>query len=302
MTDSHDPWEAARERQREDVQAIFAKRAAAPVTDRRREFRLSRRNSAIVLAVIAAIGLVALLVVPAMRDDAAHERAAAAARAEAPRGRRSAPGSPRSRRRTSRAGPRRRAGEDPLAYRARLVTAGAAPSRPTRKHADEAGHGRRPGGRHRVRSRIPPRRRGRAQEADPAIPANRYECIAYERKFPLSELEGKARTGIIGVPYWLVVDYAHGELSLLPHRAARRRGRQGARRSCACSRSAATRCYAASRARVALESAGGGTSRTFEPRQPTVFHIDSSLAGQTSQMITPMKLSSSPAARPGRSP
>ncbi len=44
-------------------------------------------------------------------------------------------------------------------------------------------------------------------ETDPTVPKGRYECVAYERRFPLSELEGKARTGIIGVPYWLVADY-----------------------------------------------------------------------------------------------
>jgi hypothetical protein len=205
MTDSHDPWEAARERQRKDVQAIFAKREGAPVTDRRREFRLSRRNSAIVLAVIAAIGIVAALVVPAMRDSAAEERAAERAKQErlvaAEQARIT-----REQRPQFASGPARRPRETVLAHRARLVEAGAAIITADARRRMKAGTISGPVAGTEC-TPFPTTATRRTQEADPRLPANRYECLAYERRFPLSELEGKARTGIIGQPYWLVVDY-----------------------------------------------------------------------------------------------
>jgi hypothetical protein len=37
--------------------------------------------------------------------------------------------------------------------------------------------------------------------------------MAYERRFELSELEGRKRTGIIGAPYWLVVHYRTAKLT-----------------------------------------------------------------------------------------
>src|SRR3954467_14661860 len=124
MTESHDPWEAARERQREEVQAIFAARSRGAVTDRRRESRLSRRNTGlVVLAVLALLGAAAL-VIPNWRDSAAKlhakERAALARLAAAERARITRLQTPRFA-----TGPERRPGEESLAYRARLVDAGA---------------------------------------------------------------------------------------------------------------------------------------------------------------------------------
>jgi hypothetical protein len=59
-----------------------------------------------------------------------------------------------------------------------------------------------------------PRSDGRArEERDPSVPANRYECLAYERQFSLPKLNGKARTGGIGVLYWLVADYRSSRLT-----------------------------------------------------------------------------------------
>lgn len=205
MTESHDPWEAARARQREDVQAIFAKREARPVEDRRREFRLSRRNSAIVLAVIVVIGLVAVLLVPAMRDDAARQRAAQARQQAkliaAERARIIAAQKPHFA-----PGPPARAGQDPLAHRRRLLTAGAGVITLDARRRVRSGEIDGPVAGTEC-TPFPTTQARRDQEADPALPRNRYECVAYERKFPLSELEGKARTGIIGQPYWLVIDY-----------------------------------------------------------------------------------------------
>jgi type II secretory pathway pseudopilin PulG len=211
MSDSHDPWEAARERQREEVKRIFAERQSAPVSDRRREFRLSRRNSAIVLAVIAVIGLAAVIVVPNLRSDAAGERATEAAKQRrlvaAERAR-----IIREQRPHFAAGPPRRAGEGALAHRRRLLGAGRAII--TRDARARVAAGTIDGPVQGTQCTPFPTTDGRrAQERDPAIVANRYECVAFERKFPLSELEGKARTGVIGAPYWLVVHYRTARLA-----------------------------------------------------------------------------------------
>jgi hypothetical protein len=211
MTDSHDPWDAARESQRKDVQAIFAKREAAPVQERRREFRLSRRNSMIVLAVIALIGLVAAAIVPAMRDDAANERAAAARKQKRLEAEEFARITKEQIPRFA-TGPQRRPGESVLGHRARLVTAGAAVIETDAKRRMRLGTVDGPVAGVEC-APYPTTETRRAQESDPALRANRYECVAYERKFPLSELEGKARTGIIGVPYWLVLHYESARMA-----------------------------------------------------------------------------------------
>jgi type II secretory pathway pseudopilin PulG len=211
MSDSHDPWEAARERQRDEVKAIFAKRESAPVADRRREFRLSRRNGAIVLAVIAVVGVVAAIVVPQLRSSAADERAAEAARKQrlvaAERAR-----IVRLQRPHFAAGPPRRAGEAALAHRQRLLGAGEAVILRDARARFRAGTVDGP-----IKGAqcapFPDTDGRRAQERDPSLRANRYECVAYERKFPLSELEGKARTGVIGTPYWLVLHYGTARMA-----------------------------------------------------------------------------------------
>jgi hypothetical protein len=211
MTESHDPWESARERQREDVQAIFAKRAAAPVEDRRREFRLSRRNSLIVLGVLAALAVATAIIVPALRDSAAEVRRAEAAKqarlVATERARIT-----REQRPHFATGPQRRPGEPPLAHRVRLLDAGAAAISSDARARMKAGIITGPVAGTEC-TPFPSTESRREQEADPAVPRNRYECLAYERRFPLSELEGKARTGIIGVPYWLVVDYGTAKLT-----------------------------------------------------------------------------------------
>ena len=47
---------------------------------------------------------------------------------------------------------------------------------------------------------VPDHGDARRPGARPGRARNRYECIAYERRFALPELEGKARTGVIGEP------------------------------------------------------------------------------------------------------
>jgi hypothetical protein len=52
----------------------------------------------------------------------------------------------------------------------------------------------------------------RQAELDPAVPVGRYECYAYRRLIELPELEGKQRQGILGFPFWAVIDYERGRI------------------------------------------------------------------------------------------
>jgi type II secretory pathway pseudopilin PulG len=211
MTESHDPWEAARERQREEVKAIFAARTGGAVTDRRREFRLSRRNTGLVVLAVLAVLTAAGLIIPHWRDSAAEQRAAERAAqaklqaAEIARVRRLQ--KPRFA-----TGPQRRPGETVLAHRARLVEAGAALiTADARRHMAAGDFSGPVAGTECVP--YPTNDTRRAEELDPSIPRNSYECLAYERHFELSALDGKARTGVIGQRYWLVIDYAPAKLA-----------------------------------------------------------------------------------------
>jgi hypothetical protein len=230
MTESHDPWVTAREATRADVQAVFAPRVrTCPACGHEQtapgrtcevcgaDFVVVRRKGVprrILLAIAAVLlvagGLVAVIV-PALRSDAADTRRADARRQErleaAERARLRADSRPF---RTT--GPGRRAGEDPLVYRARLVSAGQAFIL-----ADARGRAREGTIDGPVRGttcypypRVQPRR---ALEADPSVPRGRYQCIAYKKRFALPALQGKARTGILGVPYWLVIDYGSGAMA-----------------------------------------------------------------------------------------
>jgi hypothetical protein len=211
MTESHDPWEAARERQREEVKAIFAARSGGAVEDRRREFRLSRRNTALVVLATLAVLTAAGLVIPNWRDSAAEQRATERARlarlAAVERARVTRLQKPRFA-----SGPHRRPGESVLAHRARLVEAGTALITADARKRMAAGDISGPvAGTECVPFPLNDTRR--EEERDPSIARNSYECLAYERRFELSELNGKARTGIIGQRYWLVIDYAPAKLA-----------------------------------------------------------------------------------------
>jgi hypothetical protein len=52
----------------------------------------------------------------------------------------------------------------------------------------------------------------REAEADPAVPVGRYECLAYKGRVKLPELEGKKRQGVLGFPFWAVIDYERGRI------------------------------------------------------------------------------------------
>lgn len=210
MSESHDPWESARGTQRDEVQAIWAGRGAPPPRDPKRRRR--RRDLAAGAAVAAALGIIAFVVVPALRDDGAADRRAAEARqlrleaAERVRLRRE--GIP-----VFVDGPRSKPGEPLAHYRRRLVAAGEAQITANARRRVAAGEFSGPVSG--TACRTFPFTDGRAaQEYDPAVQRNRYQCIAFSRRFALSELDGEARTGLIGQPYWLIADYRDGRLTL----------------------------------------------------------------------------------------
>jgi hypothetical protein len=209
MTDSHDPWAGARTAQREEVRAIWAGRSApAPPGPPRR----NRRRLAIIVAVVLAVtAVIAFVFVPAMRDDADEFHRNQAAEQErleaAERVRLRREGRPVRTR-----GPAPRPGETPLRHRARLVAAGEAAI--TGDARRRIASGELDGPVAATLCRPFPYTQTRAdQELDPAVPRNRYQCIAYSRRFALDKLEGRERTGVIGQPYWLIVDYRNARMT-----------------------------------------------------------------------------------------
>jgi hypothetical protein len=155
--------------------------------------------------VVATLAVAAALVVPGMREDAASERRAAAA-AQAKEHAALNARIAREQRPIYADSPERRPGEDTLEWRARVVTAGQATVAADARRRVAAGTMDGPVGGVQC-TPYPGTEDRRALEADPRISRLRYECFVYERKVALPELEGKARTGLLGVPYWLVADY-----------------------------------------------------------------------------------------------
>ncbi len=240
--DTPDPWSAARARSRADVRAAFAPRTAtcpecgasveadgrrcpacgASLVATRAKWRPTPRGLAIGGGVSALVAVALVLFIGALRDDADRERAATAQRRAAlirgEKARLTQDGLPRTATGPAPGAAVSRAAEaaEPTAadvaavlrHRRRLVAAGeAAITLDARRRAPDDP----PKGTTCEPSPAGPTRD--SQERDPAVQRNRYECIAFERRFPLSELEGKARTGIFGTPYWLVADYGTGELT-----------------------------------------------------------------------------------------
>jgi hypothetical protein len=221
-----DPWAAARASQRDDVRAVLAPRerlcpacgaaqrgpgrtctsCGADLTARFARWR-SLRKFAFAGVAAMIVAAVAVPVVASLRDDAAGERARAAARQRAleaaERARLTRDSQP-----VRADGPQRRAGAGPLEHRAALVAAGES------LIAEDAR------GRANVKGDIrgaectpfPNTEGRRAAEQDPATTIGRYDCVAYTSKFDAPELDGQARTGLFGYPYWLVVDYAGSKL------------------------------------------------------------------------------------------
>lgn len=213
MTGSHvsdeDPWDGARTAQREEVRAIWAGRGAPAPREPRRTPR--RRIALISAGALAVVAVIAFVFVPAMRDDAdefARRQAAELRRAKAAeRARLLREGIP-----VRRTGPSRQAGEAPLAHRERLVAAGEAAITADARRRVASGEMRGPVAGTRCRTFPFTETRSR-QEADAAVPRNHYQCIAFSRRFALPELEGEKRTGLIGQPYWLVLDYRSARMT-----------------------------------------------------------------------------------------
>jgi hypothetical protein len=219
-----DIWTAGRETQRAEVQAAFAPRPRScphcghtqttggarceacrgEMVVRRQKIKRSR-IALIAALVVAVAGALSLAFIPGLRESASERAKADAARQArleaAERKRLIAESQPRTA-----PAPPRRADEDALDYRRRLVVAGeAAITADARLRVQEGTiDGPIEGTDCSPYPKAGPRL---AQEADAALPRNRYQCIAYEHKVELTELQGRARTGIFGAPYWLVIDY-----------------------------------------------------------------------------------------------
>jgi hypothetical protein len=231
MTDQQqdDAWAKARAAQRDDVAAVFAPRmrhcpacgaeqqASGRIctncgADMTARFERGRSRRPLIFAAIVAVVLaaVAVPIVAGLRDDAADERARAAERqkeriaAEQARQERDA--------RPVRAkSPALAAGEDPLAYRERVVADAEAQITADARARVAAGtldgdiKGTECGPYPRTAER-------RAAEGDPATALARYDCVAYTSKFDAPGANGQKRTGLFGHPFWLVVDYDRDRL------------------------------------------------------------------------------------------
>ena len=230
--DGDDPWVSARSAAREDVQAALAPRerrcpacgmvqhgagrtctsCGADLTARHAKRRPGRGRRFLGLAIaLAALTAIAVPVVGSLREDAAAERERAASRqdaleaAERVRLTRDA--------RPVRAdGTPRRAGADRLEHRAKLVAESEALIAEDARGRVAAGsiQGDIKGA---ECEPIPDTEERRAAEQDPASRIGRYDCVAYTSKFEAPELDdGKARTGLFGYPYWLVIAYPQSKL------------------------------------------------------------------------------------------
>jgi hypothetical protein len=216
-----DAWQEARERARADVAAAYAPRSrtcpscgreevtvrrtcehcGASYVQLRERRRLSRKGWAIVAAAVAGLAVAAALLIPVLhRHTLRDERRQAAAERRlvaAERHRLLVEQRPRF--------GRTHAGARPAMVRdvERAITAdanarvrsGALTGRPVKGTSC---------------SPSPPTAARRAAEADPATRRARYECVAYNNKLPLSELEGRKRTGLFGYIFYAVVSYPSG--------------------------------------------------------------------------------------------
>ena len=228
---NHDPWTSARAAAREDVHAALAPRerrcpscgavqrgggrtcasCAADLTARRPQRRPESKLLYAGLAVVLVMLTAAVVpVIGSLREDAAAERERAAARqaaleaAERERLIRDA--------RPVRAdGPPLRAGTDVLEHRAALVAEGEQLITADARARVAAGS---------INGDIrgvecdpfPTTAARRAAEQARSLRAGRYDCVAYTAKFEAPEVQGTARTGLFGYPYWLVIDYAGSDI------------------------------------------------------------------------------------------
>lgn len=189
-------------------ESVWSDRGRPP--EQRRSPKPSRRVWLAVAAALVVLIAAVAAVVLALRDDAErNERAADAAqrRLEATeRARLVREGRP-----VRANGPARRSGEARLAHRKRIVRAGEGAI--TRDARSRVRAGTLKGPVRGTECQLFPKTQTRAdEEADPSLRRNRYQCFAYARRFALSRLNGKARTGLIGQPYWLIADYETGAM------------------------------------------------------------------------------------------
>ena len=219
-----DPWDKAREAQRDDVAGIFAPRerrcpacgadqradgrtctnCGADLTARyeRRTARNTRRPLLFAGIVAVVLIAVAIPVISGLRSDASDERAREAvaqkARIAAERERQVRDGKP-----VFADGPKAAAGEDVAVHRAQLLTAGeAAITQDARARVAGRDARRRHQGHDAARCSPPPTRAAPRRPTRPRRAA-RYDCVAYT-----SKLEGNNnRTAVFGHPFWLVIDF-----------------------------------------------------------------------------------------------
>lgn len=194
----------------ESHDSVWADRGRPP--EERRPAKTPKRVYAGIAAGVLVVALVGVAIGASLRDDKQREdrlSAAAQRRLEAEeRARLRRLGVP-----VRAAGPRRRPGEPVVAHRERLTTvAERVITAEARRRRAREGNAERP-----VRGtlcRTFPFTEGRAaQERDPAVGRNRYQCTAYTARFALPELNGKQRRAVIGRPYWLIADYRTGRLT-----------------------------------------------------------------------------------------
>jgi hypothetical protein len=226
MSEQEDPWASARASQRDEVANVFAPRerrcpacgsvqrdggrlcsncgadltARAP---RRIPWRALLIGGAAVLVLVA----IAIPVTAGLRDDAAGERERAEQRQaqlrEAERKRQV-----RDARPVRAPAPAPAAGEDPLAYRERLL--GFGEQKITEDARARVAAGTLDGDIKGTECELfPETEERRAAERDPATPAARYDCVAYTSKLESAQ----KRTAVFGHPFWLVVDYDRSRLT-----------------------------------------------------------------------------------------
>ena len=226
-----DLWASARASQRDDVATALARhpwtcancgavnapdrtaceRCGGPRVVRLRRFERTRRPALVAGGVLLALAVAAALAIPGLRDDAERERRADDARlaalVEAERRRLTADAQPESARL-----PRRRGGEDVLAHRERAVSA--IEERIAADARARVAAGKMEGPVAGTSCTPFPNTETRASaERDPALRVARYDCVAYKRRVELPELEGQARTGLLGQPFWAVADYDAGRVT-----------------------------------------------------------------------------------------
>jgi predicted nucleic acid-binding Zn ribbon protein len=229
--DDDDPWTSARGVARGEVAAALAPRrricpacgheqedtsrtcsaCGADLVARRRSRRVRRRTvAAALLGLLAAVALVIAVTGP-LRRQAADETRRATARQEALE-------AAEIRRLRADAQPHRatgrplRRGDDALAHRRALVRRTEALITRDARARVRAGTLAGPiaGTACEPYPGISDRRR---DEADPAFPVGRYECIAYRGRVALPELEGVKRQGVLGYPFWAVIDYGPARMA-----------------------------------------------------------------------------------------